>query len=216
MSIHRIILGLVVVAVSVQAHAASETFMFQGSLTSVQDDPSNILSANFSVGDSVSGIYKIDTTIPDALPADPSYGRYMGAVKFKVAIGGSSWYGIAEHRAFNDRGAPVEDIYSIINETGFSGSTFGSLLPETFFIQLFDTTASVFSSDALVSTAPVLSDFNQQINGLRLGNTKNKLDYGVLRFNVTSITAVPEPMAIFQGLIGLAAVTFGIYRRRLA
>lgn len=197
------------------AFATIITYQFSGEVTTIlRDDSSGIFGSTFSVGDSISGTYTLDTSIIPTYPRS-TFARYVGN-SFDVNIGSQHFYGDAEHRVFNDdtviTPGDTLDVFSIINESGtYNSPTLGDLVSRTFFIQMFDHSATALSSLDMVLDPPALSSFDQQINGLRLDNASNPDDYGALYFTLSSLSrvTVPEPGTVALLGIGILLMAVG-------
>ena len=193
------------------ANAIILTYDFSGEVSNVlRVDSSGAFGSAFSAGDSLYGTYTLDTDQSPNFPR-PGEATYDGS-SFDITINGYNFSGSAQHRVFNDD--PLNsgvDAYSIVNETGYSVPDIGGLISRTFFIQFFDSTGSVFDSTDMVIDPSPLTDFTHQINGLRLDNPEDSEDYGLLYFNIGSVTSrVPEPgtmLLLGIGLVGLAGVS---------
>ncbi len=195
------------------AAAAPVTVYFTGSVSNlIADDSSNTFSANFAVGDPVSGSFSFDTTSA-AISTSPDLAIYPAS--FMVKIGKTSWSGPAEYRIFNDAGAGG-DGWSIINEDGtYTGPSLGPLVPRTFFIQFLAMPNSTLPNTNLVANPAALvplADPNYAPNGLRLDNRDGT--FGALYFTLDSVS-IPEPGTWTAGAaLALAVATQALRRRR--
>ena len=201
MQLKHFALFLPLLSAAPTTEASILTYRVEGAVATIlKDDISHFFGAAFSVGDVITGTYSIDTNAAPTFPR-PTFARY----------GGSSFdFMIGTQRVFNDDlvGSPIADVFSIINETGsYTSPAIGDLISSTFFMQFFDHTSSVFSNTN-PALNPILSDYNQQINGLRLDSGTNAGDYGALYFTINSIQRLPEPTTLATFSLGLLALSF--------
>ena len=209
MQLKHFALFLPLLSAAPTTEASILTYRVEGAVATIlKDDINHFFGAAFSVGDVITGTYSIDTNAAPTFPR-PTFARYGGS-SFDLMIGTQRFFGTAEHRVFNDDlvGSPIADVFSIINETGsYTSPAIGDLISSTFFMQFFDHTSSVFSNTNPVLN-PILSDYNQQINGLRLDSGTNAGDYGALYFTINSIQRLPEPTTLATFSLGLLALSF--------
>ena len=132
------------------------------------DDPYNLLGGIINVNDTINGKYTYDSEVPDGDP-EPTMGEYLqnsSSCGIKVKAGGlvyetnaSDTYGIV---IFNDVDY-FGDSYVLISANYNRPSN--GLQVDIIMWWLHDSSCTALSSDALPTTAPVLSDFNQSADG---------------------------------------------------
>ncbi len=166
------------------------------------DDDYGYLEGKINPGDTITGFYIYESTTPDSSPDDPVVGHYYHYAPpagISLTVGGFEFKTDPTNIDFlvgivNDNPSG-HDIYWIhsYNNLDLSNGT----LVDSIYWQLNDLTGSVFSSDALPTTAPILDDW--QRNHLRLGGERGRY---IVDATVTS--AIPEPMSIL--LLGLGGL----------
>lgn len=183
-------------------HANLITIQIEAVVDSVQDY-GNYLEGQISPGDIITGFYTYESTTPDSSPLDPVVGHYYHyspPAGVLLAVSG-----------FEFRTDPASVVFEMLiindNPSGHDIYAFGSFnnLPlsngasvDRISWQLNDPSGSVFSSDALPTTAPVLEDW-QSIYGLILDGQRGGY---IINAHVTS--AIPEPSTIL--LLGLGGL----------
>lgn len=198
------------------AQAAAVSFNFAGSILAlIADDSSNTFSANFAVGDAVSGTFSFDT---DALGVDIFPGTLRTyASSFNATISGHAFSGASEYRIFNN--APGgDDGFSIINETGsYSAPTLGPLQARTFFLQFLGMPVGTLADLDIVTDPAALFSLatNYAPHGFRLDSTRDD-SFGGAYFSITSVTRVPEPGSWSLVLLAMAGTAAGSKRRQPA
>ncbi|HEY8994709.1 MAG TPA: VPDSG-CTERM sorting domain-containing protein [Lacunisphaera sp.] len=197
------------------AQADPVTFHFSGQVSAIiHDDIANTFSANFAVGDSVTGSFSFDTSASGTVifPYLESY-----PASFNAYVNGHHFFGGAQYRIFND--GPGGDGFSIVNEDGsYSAPALGTLVPSTFFLQFLGMPTSTLSDLSLVTDPAALvplADPWYAPNGLRLYNRSNSDDYGALYFTIDSVKAVPDSGATLA-LLGSTLLGIAALRRRFA
>jgi len=169
------------------------TIKIDAQVTSVYD-PNNNLGGAIQVNDSITGKYTYDSGTPDSNP-DPNFGVYeynsstfgieleAGGFVFKtdpsnVDFGIGIADGLTQYYNW--------DLYSVssINNSQLSNG----LLVNEIGWALIDTTGNALSSDALPTTAPVLSDWDQNLLLIYGSSPSNPYDMYMISANVTKVT----------------------------
>jgi hypothetical protein len=154
-------------------------------------DPNNLLGGVIQVDDTVTGKYVYDSGTPDSDP-DPDVGEYkhtsstfgmelkVGGLVFKTNPSNVDFLIlIANDWIYGD----VYGVYSYEN-LQLSNGMFVSLLAW----ELIDENSTVFSSDALPTTAPVPSDWELNLLGLNGHDPSNPSKYYKITATVTQAT----------------------------
>jgi hypothetical protein len=168
-------------------------------------DAGNYLEGKIKPGDLITGFYTYEFTTPDSNPSTivGHYWHYSPPAGISLTVGGLNFKTDPANVNFlvgvgnND----PSDIYWLVSYNNLALSNGTSV--DTIGWQLEDPTGTVFSSDELPTTAPVLEDW--QSNVLHIYGVKDAFH---IFSEVTS--AVPEPTAIL--LFGLGAL---LLRKRL-
>ncbi|MFZ0034907.1 MAG: PEP-CTERM sorting domain-containing protein [Sedimentisphaerales bacterium] len=164
------------------------------------EDSGNYLEGQINAGDIITGYYTYESTTPDSSPLDPVVGHYyhysppsgtsltVSNFEFKTDPANVDFLvGIVNN---NTSG---QDIYWIDSYNNLDLSNGTSVDSITW--QLNDPTGTVFSSDALPTTAPVLEDW--QSNHLRVHGER-----GGYFINAHVTSAIPEPATILLFSLG--------------
>jgi len=188
-----IVLALLIVSSPTQG--AIITFEFSGEVTFVQDYE-GILGGKVSVGDSFAGTYTFDSTMPDTWPDDPNYGRYYsGASGMTFSVGDLELIAPGPNCAISIANRDNMDGFSIFAGGFASDGIQITELP----LNLYDTTASVFSDDSLPLTHPNINSFDQRtinVQGVALDNSNVRF-----RIEGVPISLTPEPDTILLLLL---------------
>jgi hypothetical protein len=173
---------------STPANPGIITIKIVGKITEV-DDPYNLLGGAIQVNDKINGKYIYESGQPDSDP-DPNHGIYLyssstfgmdlkaGGLEFKTNPNNV----IFGFEIFNDIGYDIFFVASAENLQLSNG-----MLVESIIWQLVDTTQTALSNDALLTTAPVLSDW--EYNQLSIdGYEPSYHNYFVIKANVTKAT----------------------------
>ena len=208
--------GALLAAYLTTASADPLTFAFTGQVEFV--DPG--LSSAAAVGDTVSGSFTFDTSVPDALPADPTLGFYLSPGGYSVAVGSFSSAGSGPFIVtFNDfpTGPLLRDQYSVT--LGSQGQIVNGNAYERFVFDLMDVELApavpmTLTTDAL-PTAPLLFDALdlKSFFFAFLSPTRGEVHIQGSLTSLTQLSTVPEPatMALFG--IALAGLRFSRRKR---
>lgn len=195
---------------SAPAKAAPVTFLFGGQVTGSE------ISAAANVGDILSGSLTFDSSAIDFHPADPGRAAYFPAVT-NLTVDTGSYVG-----AGSSGSVSINDNFSVspfdrfqARATAISESV-GVFTPVTFVVELFDTTASMFSSDALPLTPPSLIDLTYATVSMQFFDNIRST-FASITAQLDTLTAangssVPAPAASALLIVGLALV--GLRRKR--
>jgi len=156
-------------------------------------DPSNLLGGAIQVNDTMTGKYNYDSGTPDSEP-DPSIGIYKyntSTFGIKLEAGGFVFETDPNNVDYrisitNNLSYTNWDMYSVssINNSQLSN---GLLVTEIGWA-LLNTTGNAISSDDLPTTAPVLSDWDQNIFLIFGSSPSDPYDIYLIGVNVTKVT----------------------------
>jgi len=174
------------------------------------DDPLGFLEG-INVGDTIKGTYTYDTLTPDEYPQWPDIGFYLHRSPpcgISLEIGGFVFMTVPDNVNFNVtimNGAIVEmyDAYKIVSWNNLP--LHNSLWVSAIKLELYDSTFSALSSDALPTTAPVLDDWETGENDIFIygyypGYNPREYHHS-FGAHITSAFLIPEPTTI--ALLGL-------------
>ncbi len=170
------------------------TIKIEAQVTDVQD-PNNLLEGKILVNDSITGKYNYDSGTPDSDP-DPSIGEYKhNSSNFGIELEAGGFvfetnpnnvnYSIS---IYNDYSFYTEtwDIYGV---SSYNNSQLSNGVSVNSIIWLLiDNTSNVLSSDALLTTAPVLSDWTANAILIQGCSPSNPSDMYFITANVTKAT----------------------------
>ncbi len=204
----------VCVAWAAPGAAAPVTFNFTGSVTQASFDPDDSFSGSVDFGTTFNGSYTFDSAATDAIAAanGGSYAAFGAPYGFTVNMGGHT-FSIADYLSVNVSNSSGFDFYSALACAGGPSCAGDSMQ-----LYLQDFSGTVFNSDALPLTPPLLSAFANAALGLDLlidGNTVQIL--GQLSSLTCSagcggpLETVPEPATL---LLVAPALAF-LARRRI-
>lgn len=184
----------------VSAKATLITIDIEG-VVDIVGDAGNYLEGKIKVGDIITGFYTYESTTPDSSLLDPVVGHYYHhspPAGISLTVGGFEFRTDPSSVLFEmlivNNNISGHDIYALGSFNNLSLSN--GVAVELISWQLNDLTGTVFSSDLLPTTAPVLNDW--QTNLLDIGGYRT---FGI-RGHVT--TAIPEPVTMLMlGLGGL-------------
>jgi len=156
--------------ISTPANPGIITIKIVGKITEV-DDPNNLLGGAIQVNDKITGKYIYESGQPDLYPDDPIYGEYQytsstfgmelntGGFEFRTNPSNVQFgFGI-----YNDE-PYLHDEYIVVSEENLPLSN--GLIVDDFWWILVDPTCTALTSDALPTTAPVLSDWEYNQIGM--------------------------------------------------
>jgi hypothetical protein len=181
------------------AHA-NITFDFAGEVLQV---PIDDLATGIQPGDAITGTFTFDPASPDLIPASSS-GSYLStgpAFGMTVSIDGLS---------FSESGSlDIGILKSFVDQYTVTASS--PMLSLELFFQ--DNSGTVFNSDALPLSPPLLSAFAERDFHLdqtdALGN-ETQVDGRITALTGSVVSTVPEPS--FLMLLFMTAVLFALYR----
>jgi hypothetical protein len=183
------------------------TFDFTGSVTQTVFDPNDPFAGTIGFGTAFSGSYTFESTAPDGIPfaSNGSYASFGVPYQFTVTIGGFTF---STSDVLNvSVGNGGTDQYSVFACVGipFCFGSSASLLLE-------DLDGAAFASDALPTTAPLLSAFEVALFTFRGFVDDNQVEIiGQLETLACSAgcdpvgTPVPEPGTLVLVASALAA-----------
>jgi PEP-CTERM motif-containing protein len=173
------------------------TFGLTGTVTTV-DSP---LTAQFSTGNTFSGTITFDDSSPDTYPdAPPFIGLYhnlFSAAHISFSNGYVADFSGGSSDMIVDNTGP--DLFD--NYVPVTGASVGGMFPDLFEAELRDDQNVMLSSDHIPTTPPsfALADVHDGLLRFKLGQTSK-----FVSFNVTSLTAVPEPATAALLIFGAA------------
>jgi len=189
------------------AEGALVTIEIEAVVDSVEDrgPGDGYLEGKIEAGDIITGFYVYESTTPDSSPLDSvqgNYWHYAPPAGIALTVGGFNFmtdpFNVAFHLAVRNN-SPGDDSYWLASENNLPLSN--GILVDGIVWQLNDSIGSPFVSDALLPTAPVLTDW--QWNVLDFHGERG----GFHAFaHVTS--AIPEP-----GIIVLLSMG-GLFSRK--
>jgi len=233
--IRRFLLGLVgVVGLSlpIASSAAPVTWYFGGTLNSVSDDHAGSAYAfdEFSIGDSFSGSFTFESTASDSNPS-PNDGWYMPAPAMSVVVHGNYFWaaegGVGDVSVHTD--PTLNSIHAVVYSDYFSldptihGSVFrgplppDAIYPQEWHVNMYDTTGTVFSNDALPLAPPTLESFTEATFGMwfrRIGLGGDLFIVGSLDY-LSATAPIPEPETYAMLFAGLGLLGYVARRRKL-
>ena len=171
------------------------TIKIEAQVTDVQD-PNNLLEGKIQVNDSITGKYNYDSGTPDSEP-DPTIGVYnynsstfgieleVGGFVFKTNSSDVDFtITIANNFSYN------WDLYTV--ESNNNSQLSNGLLVNSIAWGLIDTTGNALSSDALPTTAPVLSDWEENILFIYGSSPSNPYEIYLISGNITKVTLLSK------------------------
>ncbi len=193
----------------VPQYAAAEVvrYTFAGEITTITFNESNVLG-DLQIGDPFDGFFEFDLSIPDGSP-DPNVGQYDqdGVMAVNLPELSLNYSGHLFMGVFNDSWFSDADFFFMEAD-----NSFGDFNVSAFGVQLTDSTASAFDSDALPSLLQ-LPEFDGtlfRLSGFRIST----LDSFQVRGALTSLILVPAPSTVIVALALFGGAGLRRCRRR--
>jgi hypothetical protein len=181
------------------------SFQVSGSMTT---DSS---SGGWSAGDPFTATYSFDNLamgVYDSNIPATTYGTSVKSFVFDVA---GKTYSMASNAngsiSVGNDGFLGSDRYIVTGNTIQHPALADGLTVSFIQFDLIDWTGMALANESLVTSAAVLQGFGSKQGRFRLSNNDQPF------FNISSITAVPEPSTWLMGLAGIACGGFSIWRR---
>jgi len=159
------------------------------------DDDYNLLGGAIKTGDKITGKYIYDSGLADSNP-DPNIGEYIytsSSFGFEVKAGGfvfktnpsNVYFGFEISNNYDATYYQLDrcDVFSVYNMPLSNG-----LVVNSFIFRLNDFTQTALSNDALPTTAPVLSDWQEHFLWINGWSPSDPLKQYVVTANVTKAT----------------------------
>jgi hypothetical protein len=187
------------------ANAELITINLTATVNLVQD-PGNYLEGKITNGSTITGSYTYESTILDSTPDDPTVGHYWNYAQpagVSLSLGGFEFKTDLDNVDFlvgigNSNPGGGDDIYWFHSYNNIPLSNGASVNAIAW--QLNNLAGSVFSSDALPVTTPILNQW--QSNHLSVyGEEGTPNDY-FFDATVTSVQLVPEPGTLLLLTLG--------------
>ncbi len=192
------------------ASADTITVSFSGTVNFVATQ----LSSAFTLGDPVSGTFHFSTTVPDAQPANPNLGVYVGATGFDFDFGGYTATSSSPGAVFIDNDAMGGGLFDRFIGTKTCNGTCTAAMVDAFALQgmtfLVSGPSTIFPDDSL-PTSLDLADFTQRSASLEFTNGVVGPEVTALVSSLTVTVTVPEPATL--ALLALAAGGLALRRR---
>ena len=162
-------------------------------------------------GDSFSGTYTVDTSIPATGASTTSFAVFNNLTQAAVTIGSFSaaiapGAGLPEVQQDNVGGA---DRYALVARNAVGSAPISGLELNTFGFRLDDTTGTAIADALILKTDLSLSDFTGNTFLMFFGNTSNPFA-GFISGSLDAVFTVPEPGSLLLASLGL----FGLARSR--
>jgi len=204
--IAAVVCGLGFCASPAQAYLI--TIQIEAVVDSVEDDY-GYLEGKINPGDIITGFYIYESTTPDTNPSSSVGDYWHHAPSYGISL-------TAGNFVFKTDPANVEFIVEILNDhpwfdpdvnkDGYLLGSYNNLalsngaLVDHISWQLDDPTGNALLTDALLTIAPVLGDW--QFNHLRIQGEKSNL----FNINAHVTSAIPEPATFFIFMLGGLAI----------
>lgn len=185
------------------ANAAPVTFYFQGSIASV--DPG--LTTNIDTTKTLRGSYTFESTTPDLLPSNSTFGRYA-ITSLSYSLGGltfsaTSAPGSSNVITISNQIDPNFDRYDVAIGATLSGPNVNGHTNDQFYFQFEK--VGLFSADTLPSAPPSISSTSQNMWYARFTPGGQ-----LVRGQITSLTLTPVPLP-GAGMLFATGLTLAIY-----
>ena len=179
------------------------TIQFNGVVDSVS---AFFPTGQFTVGQTLSGTFTFDPTIPETIVAGTT-SRYDALIDAQFVVG--TYAGTFSPGSNNGIyiGSTFPDFYQVISS--FAGAAILSMSPQYFGLELIDPTGTAISSSALPTLAPDLASFAQHSWSLGFAPLHGRS--AILSGHLTSIRhngAVPEPTTFALLVLGIVGVGY--------
>lgn len=172
------------------------------------------LSGDFSLGDSFTMTYTIESTTAPRASSNSNFAVYdaMLSQSFTLDAYAGSATGAEEIQVDNDPGGIFHDRYSPGPGAGsvITGPTVAGMSLSTFYFNLIDDTDTVFSDALILPLSFNLADFTSKRFRVEFIDDEEVV-HGV-EGEITAL--VPEPASGALALIGAAALAIALRRRR--
>lgn len=172
------------------------------------DDPQNVFGGQIQIDDTITATYSYESSTLDSNPSDPCVGDYWHY---------TAPYGISVHigdLVFETNPNNVQFIVEIVNDQ--SGDSYlirsrSNICSTGILVNMIDWTladysGTVLSSDALLTTAPNLDNWDMDL-GLTIDGPRG-WDY-LLVADITSVVLIPEPATLLLLAFGVT-----LFKRR--
>jgi hypothetical protein len=188
--------ALLFAALPVPALAELIPLSFEATINTVAPE----LESAFTVGETITGSFVVDTTAPDLEPG-PDEGDYAAISELEVDFGGYAVTGLDVGLFVRNGEGPMVDNFFVSGDV--SGSAVGGLSELSFFLNLGDVENTVFSS-AAIPTELDLEEF--EVASVTLSFQDGGFNRSV-DANITELVyAVPEPAARLLTVIAVLAL----------
>lgn len=212
-----VLAGLAAVGISVGAtasHAAPLlTFAYEGTVNSTNGGA----AFDAFLGETLRFEYEFDGAAPDLNPGDPNRGFYDISA-LNISVGSNIYNAVTGFIIVLDNVAGA-DVYDVANFS-ITGPNVGGQESDGSFLDILDSTQSIFSDDTLPTTPPNPAAFASGFGALSLDFRSGgfiRVDGAENIVDVTrdsSSTDIPEPATLSLLAIGLAGIGLVAWRRR--
>ncbi len=183
-------------------------YTYAGEITSITFNQNNVLG-DLQIGDAFDGVFEFDLSVPDVFPDNRTTGSYDqdGLMTVNLPAISLDYSGHLFIFVHNDHPGVPGDQFGI-----GADNSFGDFNVSAFGVQLTDSTASAFDSDALPSLLQ-LPEFDGtlfRLSGFRIST----LDSFQVRGALTSLILVPAPSTVIVALALFGGAGLRRCRRR--